>query len=415
MDVDFIAEDPQRKSRPILETVLSRGVDQLAIACAFCTRAGVEILSAHVTRLKKVDSFVVVAVAPPTDYAALGRLHLQIPNNLFVHWGKLSPVEVKVGAALMHSKVFYARTGNECWLWTGSHNLTGNATQGGNCEAAILLHGCADEKPFVDALRHLTACRDEATLYDPNTPPPGTAQRDDTLVIHAEADAIPTLTLPWRIHLRLDSPEFDDLLGPPANARLFLYARGALKGGWQAATPIAAFSGALTGQNLTARNPRASRAGTPAEWSSANFSISDLGGTLVLGPDGPVGPLVTTQAVLYFDAPSNPRESLFSEEPRVEQRPILGERSLTGVDRDMRRFFKKRSVQGEMLVHIPIVGRRFVVKVPGEEARQSDFDKIRDEVARDMDIPYEVIDMPESSAMRRHPFILRAKFRLHGD
>jgi len=38
--------------------------------------------------------------------------------------GAISPVEISVGAALMHSKVFYARAKDECWLWTGSHNLT---------------------------------------------------------------------------------------------------------------------------------------------------------------------------------------------------------------------------------------------------------------------------------------------------
>jgi hypothetical protein len=33
-----------------------------------------------------------------------------------------------------------------------------------------LLHGNAEEKPFVDALDHLLACKREASLYDPDIP-----------------------------------------------------------------------------------------------------------------------------------------------------------------------------------------------------------------------------------------------------
>ena len=41
----------------------------------------------------------------------------------------------------MHSKVFFARAGEQCRLWTGSHNLTASAMQGVNCEAAVLVEG----------------------------------------------------------------------------------------------------------------------------------------------------------------------------------------------------------------------------------------------------------------------------------
>src|SRR5206468_1460240 len=117
MEIEFIAESPRAKARPRLDTILARGLDQLAIACAFCTGAGVQLLTRHASRLALPDSFLVVAAAEPTDYAALGQLHSLIPGKLFVHWGALSPVEIKVRAALMHSKVFYVRSGRECWLW----------------------------------------------------------------------------------------------------------------------------------------------------------------------------------------------------------------------------------------------------------------------------------------------------------
>lgn len=413
MVVEFIAANPRRKARSTLEMVLRNGTDQLAVACAFCTAAGVELLLRHTTRLANSNSFVVVAAAPPTDYPELARLHAVVPSNLFVHWGALAPVEIKNGAALMHSKVFYARTGRDCWLWTGSHNLTGNATQGGNCEAAVLLHGTVDEQPFIDALQHLLACRNEAALYDPDAPPPGGAQKADILVIHAESNPLPPAgPFPWRIHLCLNSAEFDELLTAPADVRLFLYPSGALIRGWQNATPIAAYSGSLTGQNVTAQNPRARRAGSPAEWSAASFGIFESGNALVMGPVAPPGDAVTTQAVLYVDMQSNPQESLFSEEPRVEVKLVRGEQWWTPVDSDMRQFFRRKHIHGSSILHVPFTGRRQVIRVPGDEAREADLEKIQTEIGADRNIPIEFGAMSELKMMKRHPFILRAKYRL---
>jgi hypothetical protein len=415
MKVEFFADDPRKKSRAMLEQVLSQGVDQLAIACAFCTAAGIALLLRHASRLRNADSFAVVAAAPPTDYPALAELHRQIPGNLFVHWGNLSPFEKKVGAALMHSKVFYARAGRECWLWTGSHNLTGNATQGGNCEAAVILNGTTDEKPFVDAMQHLLACRNQATLYDPDSPPPGIAERVDILAVHVEADPIPTAPLPWHIQLCLDSAEFDELLEPPADVRLFFYRKGSLRNGWQSAAPSAAFSGSLTGKNLTARNPSARGAGTPAEWGAATFGITESRGFPMVSPPGPPGPLVTTQGIIHVDAASDPDESLFAEEPKVETELIPGEASLSEVDPDMRRFFQTKSLQGSMLVHVPFTGRRLVINLNEDDARTGDLEKIRAKIAPDRDIPIEFSRVSEARLEKRHPFIVRAKYRLRGE
>ena len=414
MDVEFYSNDPRQKSRPMLDDILTKGVDQLAVACAFCTGAGIELLLNHTSRLKNNDSFVVVAAQLPTDYAGLDKLHQKIPGNLFVHWGSLLPVEKKVGAAIMHSKVFYARAGRECWLWTGSHNLTGSATQGSNCEAAVILHGNADEKPFVDAIRHLWACRNEATLYDPAKLPPNGAERAEMIAIHAETDSAPVMQLPWRIHLCLDTSDFDKLLGPPADVRLFLYPTGTLNYGWQNASPIAAYSGSLTGQNLTASNPRASRAGTPAAWDAADFGITESDGVLRVGPDRPLETSVTTQVVLYIDAKSESDEALFSEEPRVELRPIPGATRLSDVDPDMRRFFSGNSLHGSNLVNVPYVGRRLVVRVAEEDARTRDLEKIRAGLGAHGDAEIEYSSPSQARTERRHPFIVRVKYRLRG-
>ena len=240
------------------------------------------------------------------------------------------------------------------------------------------------------------------------------AERVDILAVHAEAGPVPANPLPWHVHLCLDSSEFDDLLEPPADVRLFFYPKGSLRNGWQSATPSAAFSGSLTGKNLTAANPRACRAGTPAEWGAATFGITESMGLLVVSPARPPEPSVTTQGIIHIDAVSDPAESLFCEEPKVKTEFVPGDVSLSEIDSDMRRFFQNNSLQGSMLVHVPFAGRRHVLNVGEGDARISDLEKIRTLIAPDTDIPVEFTRLSEAKLEKRHPFIVRAKFRLRG-
>ncbi len=129
--VEFFAADPRSKARRKLEQLLNHGVDQVAIACAFCTGAGVQLLEQQIARLKKSNSFVVVAAAcpPTTQRSPICIIRFRIISmSIGVRFCRTKLTSARL---LMHSKVFYARHGNECWLWTGSNNLTGNATQGG--------------------------------------------------------------------------------------------------------------------------------------------------------------------------------------------------------------------------------------------------------------------------------------------
>jgi hypothetical protein len=415
MNVEFIADDPRQRARERLDQVLSAGADELAVACAFCTGAGVEILKRHAARLQNGDSFVVISAAPPTDHVALSGLHNLVPGRVFVHWGALSPDEIKIGTPLMHSKVFYSRAGKDCWLWTGSHNLTANATQGMNCEAALLIQGRPDEKPFVDALKHLHACRAEARVYDPEAVPPGRTEQAEVIWIHAEAEVKPAGPLPWHVHLCLESADFDELLSPPADVRLFLYPVGSLLGSWQRAVPIAAYGGSLTGLNLTVINPRVKGAGTTAEWREANFSITEERGVLVFAGPRPPGPRVTTQAVFSLDRESSVDESLFSERPRVESVEVAGGTSLRRVDHDVRRFYHKSSVQGDMLLYVPIIERHRVIRVSAQELRPRDYERLRLELAAGSHLPIEPIEPSERRRKKLHPFIVRAKYRLGED
>ena len=273
MNVRFIAADPRNRARPVLDTVLAYGTDQLAIACAFLTPGGVETLKRHAARLKLPDSFVVVAWEKPTSLDALNELHAFIPGKLYVHLGSLTPVERRVGPGLMHSKVFFARAGEQCRLWTGSHNLTASAMQGVNCEAAVLVEGTRGEAVFTDVLAHLNQCRVEALLFDPLNPPPPLAP-EQTLVIHAECGTA-LKPHPWFVHLRPDSlADYDKAMRPPAAVWLYLYIpRDA--SAWN--TPSICrgslfWHGTLcTALNFTERHPQ--HRGISADWSAADYVI----------------------------------------------------------------------------------------------------------------------------------------------
>src|SRR5262249_10141075 len=156
MKATFVAANPRERARRLLDEVLASGVDQVAIACAYLTAGGAELVKRHAERLKLANSFLVAAWEPPTtDLAALQQVHALFPGNLYLHLGDQLPEEKKVGPGLMHSKVFLARAGARCWLWTGSHNLTARAVQGVNREAAVILEGVVNEEPFKDAMAHL--------------------------------------------------------------------------------------------------------------------------------------------------------------------------------------------------------------------------------------------------------------------
>lgn len=236
----------------------------------------------------------------------------------------------------------------------------------------------------------------------------------DVLVIHAEGDTNSTVELPWRIHLCLNSDYFDQLLRPPANVRLFLYRSGTLRGGWQYQRPIAAYSGKLTGQNLTSRNPNAGRAGTTAEWSSADYNVIESNDVLHMAPSGPPDPAVATQSVLYIDATSDLDELLFSVKPKVDLERQPGERRLTPLDPDMRQFFRSDDVQGDCLRHVPYVGRKRVVRIADDEARPSDVERVRSMLGNESELLLRHEETLRPRLEKRHPFIVRARFRFSG-
>lgn len=404
MNVRFIAPDPRNRAQADLDNVLSYGTDQLAIACAFLTPGGVATLKRHAARLKHPASFVVVAWDTPTSLDALNELHTFIPGKLYVHLGSLTPEERGVGPGLMHSKVFFARRGKQCRLWTGSHNLTASAMQGVNCEAAVLIEGTSDEAVFIDALAHLNRCRAEAMIFDPlNPPPPLTSEQ--TLVIHAECHTV-LKSHPWFVHLRPDNTDYDKAMRPPATVWLYLYDPGTLHLGTRRPPPVAAYSGTLTALNFTERHPR--HHGISADWSSADYVIELRSGVPCLTKPTP-RTITPSQGVFRVGAEEPADTVWLTESPRPTLERVVGEQHVSQIDPEFRKFFTKKSLVHGQLLHQQYRSIRTVIRVPLKEVGSVEPDEMltRLDTAPNVEI---VVD-EGFEAEDKFAFIYRAKYR----
>jgi len=414
MTIQFISSDPHAKARPHLTRVLSHGTDQLAIACAYCTPAGVELLKPHASQLNQADSFLVVSGEKPTSFTALAELHALAPNRIYVHFGGVTPYETNVGASRMHTKLFYARANEQCMLWVGSNNLTASATQGVNCEAAILSEGNSNEQIFQQALAHAIACRAEAVPFDP-----AMVHLDDlefppshTLIIHAEGTVTETQ---FSVLIRVEGNFYDKLFDIQIPVRLYLYDLGGLSQGWQQAQPHSAFWGNMTGVNLTERHPDS--AGRAGEWDTPEFLIHVDRRTKIptlRENDQTNPPEVTTQAVINVSGSCSTEEAWLTKQPKMVSVPLVVERRHMQPDGDMRPFFAPRSFENGNLVYQRIGGHERSIKLNANDVRERDIDLIEKQL--DLRVSRSEIRKHQLTLGREfnnfQPCVYRAIFRL---
>jgi len=403
MNVRFVSPDARRRAKPILDALLASGTEQIAIACAFLSPGGVEMLKRHADRLRLRDSFVVVAWESPTTLAALNDLYALIPGKLYVHLGSLTPVERGVGPGLMLSKIFFAKAGTQCRLWTGSHNLTASAIQGVNREAAILIEGSVDEEVFADALKHLNQCRAEAMLFDPLQPPPPLTS-EQTLVIHAECDTGLKIS-PWYVHLRPDTTDYDKAMRPPAAVWLYLYEPGSLRLGHPRPPATAVYSGTLTALNFTEHHPR--HVGIPADWREADYVIEiERGVPHLREPKLQTSP--PSQGIFRVDVRETSEVVWLTESPALKIERLVGERKLSDVDPEFRRFFTRPSLAGGRLLHQEYRSMRSVTHLPRKEVGFVDASELQNR------LPIkgtELIIHEDLEQDDKFAFIYRAKYR----
>lgn len=406
MEVEFVSADPQERAITLLNDVLKQGVDQICIACAFLTNGGAKFLERHVERLRLPESFLVVAWGAPTDEDALERLHNLAPGHVYYHLGSQLPYENGVGPGLMHSKVFFARAGRRCWLWTGSHNLTASALQGVNREAAILLTGTVDEQPFQSALEHLRKCKEEAMVFDPANPPP-LLYSEQTLVIHAES-ATTLKPLPWHVHLRPPTTAYDKEMRPPGAVWLYLHAKDTLSTHGSRPTADAAYSGTLTALNFTEHHPQR---GIPADWDGADYVIEQQRGIFQLIEQDEATARTPSQAVFRIDAIEDPKTVWVSENPNPRRERKPGPTRLSLADQDFLQFFSSKSVREGKLVHQDYETIQEVIRVRRSEVGNLEEIDLLPRLSYSIRVPS--LDISEMSrGDEKSMFIYRAKFRL---
>lgn len=402
MNIRFLSSDPRERARPTLDDILSKGVDQIAIACAFVTGGGATVLSRHAKNLSQADSFLVAAWEYPTDGEALAQLHRLVPGHIYLHLGSKTPVEKRVGRGLMHSKVFFGRRGRNCWLWVGSHNLTASAVQGVNLEAALAIEGTVDEEPFRNALNHLNQCRDEAIAFDPFHLPeqPGS---ETTLVIHAEQHVQALQAPPWHVHLLPMTTDFDNVMRPPGDVWLFLYPPGSLDANEPRPPAQSAYSGTITALNFTQHHPRR---GIPADW-RPNYVIDQRNRVFALVED--LTPNTSpSQCIFRIESQQDPKTVWLSQNPRPKDEKIVGVESIEPVDDDLRSFFTKRSLRGHDLVHREYRSLRRSVKVSEKEAGSQ---SAADLAARFGVTENTSVSVTKSRKADPFAFLYRAKYR----
>ena len=431
MNIQFFSPNPTSPARAKLNKILAKGESQIAIACAYFADAGLEILRPHFDRLRLPDSFVVLAWDGPTvtSTSALNALNAEIPGNLYLNLGMKTPKEKHVGPGLMHSKVFFARSGDDAWLWTGSHNLTASAFTGVNAEAAILLSGKVTDAPISDAVAHLNALKSKSWPYEDICDHIDQGLAAHTLVVHAESH-IDGIQYPCHIHLRPPSTDYDHLLNPPSNLWLFLYGPGTLRLNHPRPQPKAAYSGHITGINLTETHPKYN--GTPANYPAANYIIQQDAGAFRL--TDPVPAIKSpTQGVFHIQKAEDPAVIWLTSKPHASIELAAVQKSDMGpADQDLHEFFTTDSIAGGRLIRreprelrqsYPAPMREFGAVFNTKEDHAFHLDNanmqpvadhiVKDEIRRRLSLPPSVEILPKKAQQNSmSQFIYVAKYRV---
>jgi hypothetical protein len=405
--VQFLHPAGHARVRQELDDLIESGSISLRAAVCFFTRAGYVLLRRHGAILNKPESFIVVSVDWPTDLDALNELHSLAPGHVYIHLGGATPKEIKVGRALMHSKVLLATGAVSSRLWTGSHNLTGQAITGGNIEAAIQLSASASDPVIQDAIAHLNVCCANAERFDPRQlkryrsiqterlPLPPWIRPDRLLVIHAESAVVPPAA-PFTVHLRTVPTDFDRYFINDRGVRMYLHPVGGLQRGVPADfRGVTLWTGAVTGINRTDRHPQ--NGGVKGDFPNANYDLDlrDLFNPPVLSVAGSVTVPATSQIMLRMDGQDQPGVEVYS----IEKAPVsniydvdeVGQ-ELHGIDPDMQPLFTEDSLSDGGLLYRPVRGMKQAVRVAGyEETMRTDAALIssQNRLAEDKMILYE--------------------------
>lgn len=273
LNIRFIHPDANGRGREPLEEVLAHGSKKLAFACAFMTDAGYKIITPYLHLINKPGSFGVISIQQPTSYVALKDMFSKCPENTYLHLGTIfDHFEVGNYIGLMHSKLFFASDGKTTKVFCGSHNLTGNALQGFNIEAATLIEGPSDDRFFSDVEAHLEDCKSKST----NRLPKRDNSQKDRLIIEIEVEDplgfINQMRSKPFIKFLPQGTEDQPELTPDSIFTILLFKNGRLKKNEPAPLADAFINGTTTALNLGRNSPQQ---GVDAEFSNIDFTITE--------------------------------------------------------------------------------------------------------------------------------------------
>jgi hypothetical protein len=286
MNLQFFDTYPYRALEPDLQTLVL-GARRVDAAVAFVTRPGVAFLHQYLKSRPSGKARLVASVRFPTNLPELANLEDDYPGTVFLHTGFQFPVEDDGDRGQFHSKiVLLEMAGTERCIVVGSHNWTGNALNGLNMEAGMILR-CQDSDPIVAQVRqHIQAC---ATA--PGTEPftrqrlkfyqtiqcdlhrrigPGSTDSEDfpgfepmeALVMHAEDATGTGIPDPFQIFVPVRDAVTREFFPTRRRVLLYVYPRNSLLGKSPPTAVPVAFEGIVTMANEARADDSA--AGRPA-------------------------------------------------------------------------------------------------------------------------------------------------------
>lgn len=296
MKTEFFHSRIRESARSRMSEVMASGSSRLIGAFCYVTQAGAKLISENIQRFTKEGSFFVAGFNSTTDVAALKGIYPRMKGHLFLHGiasnGTEKP-EGDVEPGLMHDKVIYAEDGDKCTLWVGSHNLTNNALNGVNIEAALIITGNKNESVFLDALKHLHSIKAESIdcdLVEVPPPPEGEGHRQlekirDLVTVHCSLDPdtleeVRGKASPFYIKIALKQSDYDTLCIPPPkpkkHVQLLMYDPADLSPNGPAPGKKFTYErrGEIVGVAFTKKSKRHGNA-EAVEWNDISFDVNE--------------------------------------------------------------------------------------------------------------------------------------------
>lgn len=325
---------------------LSAGAERCEAAVAFITRSGCDLVRS-VCDANQLEFDIVASVRFPTNLSELTRLSSRADTEVFIHTGYKFPEEPQADRGQFHSKIaiFSFKSGKRI-LVIGSHNWTGNALDGNNLEASVIIECDRNDAIALHAELHFLECKARSQRLDPGRlqfyqaiqkrlhcspgplptdPLPG-FQKLEAVVIHAELTANTAIKSGNRLYLPIDQVA-SDFFPDGQRVRLIVHPLGSLFQKSVVSSSRQILDGVVTMANTVSDDPVLNR--------SVDAEIKDLARPVITPLAGNVPPISgeAKQVIVRFETERTEELAVFhsaASGPRLS----VGEIQWLDVNRD---------------------------------------------------------------------------------